>query len=305
MLDLTRLQALHAVATYGSVGAAADVLQISPSAVSQQLAKLERETRCPLVERQGRGVRLTDEALVLSEHATRILKQMEEAETDVASRRGAVVGRLAIAAFPTATRGLLVGALRTLAGRYPELTTTLTESDPVDTVPRVTRGEMDLGIVQDWNQDWNNVSLPVPDGLERADLCDDYADLAVPADHPLAAESVPLFELAGADWISPLQGTVCHDWLVHTFRNTGVEPRLRYYAEEYDTQLALVAAGLGVTIIPRLGRSRIPDGVRVLGVHPTVSRRVYAIWRSESSRRPAIRAALDALHTAADGLPQP
>lgn len=105
MLDLNRLKALHAVAVYGSVGAAAEALMVTPSAISQQLAKLERETGSVLIERNGRGVRLTDAAGLLADHAERILALVETAEADFEALRGEVVGRLSMAAFPTAARG--------------------------------------------------------------------------------------------------------------------------------------------------------------------------------------------------------
>ena len=127
MLQLERLRALHAVATYGSVVAAARALQVTTSAVSQQLAKLERETRTQLLERHGCGVRLTDSALLLVDHAAEILARVEHAESDLEAHRGAVVGRLSVGAFATAARGLLPAALRLIGARYPRLTVALTE----------------------------------------------------------------------------------------------------------------------------------------------------------------------------------
>src|SRR5690606_18363262 len=130
MLDLNRLKALHAVAVYGSVGAAAEALMVTPSAISQQLAKLERETGAPLLERNGRGVRLTDAAGLLAEHAERILALVEMAEADFEAMRGAVVGRLSIAAFPTAARGIMPQALALLKERHPGLQMLLYEREP-------------------------------------------------------------------------------------------------------------------------------------------------------------------------------
>src|SRR3954469_12707265 len=130
MLDLNRLKALHAVAVYGSVGAAADALMVTPSAISQQLAKLERETGAVLVERNGRGVKLTDAAGLLAEHAEKILALVETAEADFEALRGTVVGRLSMGAFPTAVRGIMPGALTIMRGHHPELEVQLYERDP-------------------------------------------------------------------------------------------------------------------------------------------------------------------------------
>jgi DNA-binding transcriptional LysR family regulator len=296
MLDLDRLRALSAVATYGSVSAAADVLHVTTSAVSQQVAKLERETGQKLLERNGRGVRLTDAAAMLAAHADRILAMVEEAESDLEAQRGEVVGELAVAAFPTAARGLVPTALRALGLKHPRLTVCLREQEPHAAVPLAVRGEIDLGIVQDWF----NVPLAIPDGLVKSSLLDDVADVALPAGHRLAERSVvDLGELHGDSWIAQSPGAICRDWLVHTLRSAGLEPRVAHTADEYATQLALVAVGLGTAIVPRLGRCDIPDGVRIVPVRPALTRHVYAIWRAEAARRPAIQAAVAALRASA------
>ncbi|MEO3799670.1 LysR family transcriptional regulator [Nonomuraea sp. B1E8] len=292
MLDLNRLKALHAVHVYGSVGAAADALMVTPSAVSQQIAKLERETGAKLMERNGRGVRLTDAAGLLAEHAERILALVETAEADFEALRGEVVGRLNAAAFPTAVRGVMPAALVALRKRHPDLWVQLHEREPERVVRDVARGELDLGVIQDWL----NRPMAIPDGLSRATLLDDIADVAIPAGHPLAGrKEVELAQLHGERWISGSPGTVCHDWLVFTLRSASIEPVIACMADEYPTQLALVAAGLGCAIVPRLGRDCVPDGVSLVPLRPRQSRRIYAIWRSDAARRPAIRAMVEAL----------
>ncbi|MFC4058676.1 LysR family transcriptional regulator [Planomonospora corallina] len=299
MLDLNRLKALHAVAVYGSVGAAAEALMVTPSAVSQQLAKLERETGATLLERNGRGVRLTDAAGLLADHAERILALVETAEADFEALRGAVVGRLSIGAFPTAARGLMPQALVLLRERHPELRIQLHEREPGRQLLEVSRGELDLAVVQDWV----NRPMAIPDGLSRATLFDDVADVVLPADHPLAGRAeIELAELSGERWISGSPGTVCHDWLVYTLRSAELEPEIACMADEYPTQLALAAAGQGCAIVPRLGRDSVPEGVRAVAVRPLPTRRIYALWRSDAARRPAIRAAVDVLRAASAGL---
>ncbi|MDP9863511.1 MULTISPECIES: LysR family transcriptional regulator [Streptosporangium] len=295
MLDLNRLKALHAVSVYGSVGAAADALMVTPSAVSQQLAKLERETGATLLERNGRGVRLTDAAGLLADHAERILALVETAEADFEALRGEVVGRLSIGAFPTAARGLVPAALVHLRERHPDLRLQLIEREPERQIREVARGELDLAVVQDWT----NRPMAVPEGLSRATLFDDIADVMLPEAHPLAGRSeIELAELSGERWISSSPGTVCHDWLVHTLRSAGLEPDIACMADEYPTQLALVAAEQGCAIIPRLGRDSVPAGVRVVPILPRPVRKIYTLWRSDAARRPAIRAAVEALRIA-------
>jgi DNA-binding transcriptional LysR family regulator len=296
MLDLNRLKALHAVSVYGSVGAAAEALMVTPSAISQQLAKLERETGATLLERNGRGVRLTDAAGVLAEHAERILALVETAEAEFEALRGAVVGRLGIGAFPTAARGIMPAALTLLKERHPGLDLLLYEREPERQIREVARGELDLAVVQDWL----NRPVAVPDGLSRATILDDIADLALPADHPLAGKrEINLADLCGEKWISSAPGQICYEWLVFTLRSAELEPTFSCMADEYPTQLALVAAGHGCAIVPRLGRDWVPEGVRMVPLLPRLTRRVSALWRTDAARRPAIRAAVEALRAAA------
>ncbi|RFS83352.1 LysR family transcriptional regulator [Actinomadura spongiicola] len=295
MLDLERLRALHSVATYGSVSAAADVLHVTTSAVSQQLAKLERETGQKLLERNGRGVRLTDAAELLVAHAERILSLVEQAQADLEAHRGSVVGQLTVAAFPTAIRGLMPAALRSLGADHPDLRVQAIEEDPMRSMPLVSRGDYDMAVVQDWNND----PLPLPEGLHKGVICDDVADVAVPASHPLAGrDTVDLKELAGDPWISSSPDSICCHWLLRTLRAVDSEPRIDHMAYEFATQLALAAAGLGNVILPRLGRCDVPPGVVILPLAAPLSRRVYAVWREEAARRPAIRAAVTALRAA-------
>src|SRR5512139_1546330 len=299
MLDLERLRALRAVAEHGSVSAAAEVLHVTTSAVSQQLAKLERETGQKLLERNGRGVRLTDAAELLAGHAERILAMVETAEADLEAHRGAVVGRLAVGSFPTAIRGLATAALVALRRKHPGLEVLIREYDPADSVPLVQRGDLDMAIIQDWD----NSPVTVPEGLERRLICVDLADIALPAGHPLAdRDVVELKELAGDPWISATPGSICCDWLTYTLRATDAEPRIEHMVYEYATQLALIAAGFGTAILPRLGRCDVPPDVRVVGLRPLLTRRIYAVWRGNAARRPAIRATVEALRAAA---PQP
>ncbi|MFI7104636.1 LysR family transcriptional regulator [Streptomyces sp. NPDC050161] len=295
MLNLDRLRTLHAVARYGSVSAAADGLHVTTSAVSQQIAKLEREAGQQLLAKNGRGIRLTDAGRLLADHAARILSQVELAEAELEAHRGQAVGELRLGAFPTAARGLFPAALAALRRAHPQLRARLTEMEPDESVRNVVRGDIDLAVVLDWY----NRPLSLPDGLAKEPLLDDPADVAIPADHALAhRRSVELEDLADDEWISWPQGEFCHDWLMFTLRSKGIEPRIAHMAEEHHTQLAFIAAGLGVAVAPRLGRGPVPDGVSVVPVRHTMRRHVYAIWRADADRRPSIRAAVSALSAA-------
>jgi DNA-binding transcriptional LysR family regulator len=292
MMDLGRLRALHAVAVHGSVGRAAVALGYTPSAVSQQISKLERETRTPLLEKRGRGVVLTDAAQELVATAEAVLTLVEQAEVGLEARRGQVSGRLFLAAFATAARGLLPPVLADLAARYPELELRVLESDPYLMAELVSRGEVDLAVVQDWS----NTRLPTPEGVTRRPLGVDAVDAVLPADHPLAArELLTVEDLRGQQWVNTPPGTICHDWLIQTLREVGEEPDIRFQAIEFDTQIALIGAGLCMGLVPRLGRAPLPVGVVARPVTPEPTRRVSVLWREQASRRPAIAAALEAL----------
>ncbi|WP_433044303.1 LysR family transcriptional regulator [Dactylosporangium sp. CS-033363] len=295
-LNLERLRVLHAVASTGSVVGAAAVLHVTTSAVSQQLARLERETGQELSERQGRGLRLTPAGLLLAGHAAELLAHAERVEASLAEHRGVVAGPLRVAAFATAARGLLPQVLRELRARHAGLEVGLAELEPHEALPLLRRGELDVAVVQDWAAD----PLAVGEGLGRRELLEDRFDVAVPADHWASGRpSVEVGELAGEEWISWSRGQICHDWLLGTFRGLGVEPRVAHTASEHSTQFALVAAGLGIAVVPRLGREAVPDGVRMVAITPVAVRRVFAVWRLATSPRPAIGAALTALDQAA------
>ncbi|MFD7445868.1 LysR family transcriptional regulator [Streptomyces sp. NPDC059909] len=296
MLNLERLRTLDALARHGSVSGAADGLHVTTSAVSQQMAKLEREVGQQLLAKNGRGVRLTDAGRLLADHAARILSQVEIAQADIEAQRGQVVGEVRIGAFPTAARGLFPAAAGVLRTAHPELRLRCSELEPEHGVRQVMRGDLDLAVVLDWS----NKRLPVPGGLARAQLLDDAADVAMPVDHPLAGRAeVDLEDFADDEWVSWPEGEFCYEWLVFTLRSKGIEPRIAHMAGEHHTQLALIAAGLGVCVTPRLGRGPVPEGVRLVPVRQKMLRHIYAIWRTDADRRPSIRAAVEALREAA------
>jgi DNA-binding transcriptional LysR family regulator len=290
MLNLDRLRALHAVSAHGSINAAAVTLNVTTSAVSQQLAKLEAETGQVLLERHGRGVRLTAAATALVSRTHRVLSLLEEAEAELDADETAVAGPITIAAFATAARGLAPQVIASLRRQYPQVAITFHEQEPHESIPKLVRRDVDLIIINDWE----NAPLALPEGLTKAPLFDDVADIALPPGHRLAkARRMKLSDLAGEEWIAWPSGSICHDFLIHTLRKQGTEPRVSHTAGEYATQLALVAAGLGACVLPRLGRGPIPKDVKVLPSEPALRRHVYAAWRTHATRKTAIRAAVE------------
>jgi DNA-binding transcriptional LysR family regulator len=160
MLNLDRLRALHAVSAHGSIIAAAETLNVTTSAVSQQLAKLELETGQTLLERHGRGVRLTDAANALVLRTHRVLSLLEEAEAELETSDTAVAGKSPSPRFATAARGLAPPALRRLRKKYPQLAITFHEQEPHESIPRLVRRDVDVIIINDWH----NAPIALPEG---------------------------------------------------------------------------------------------------------------------------------------------
>jgi DNA-binding transcriptional LysR family regulator len=236
---------------------------------------------------------LTEAGVLLARNAGDLLAHVERVEADLAGHRGTVVGTLAIAAFATAARGVMPGVLWDLRSRYPDLSVSLSEQEPHEAIPALRRGHLDVAVVQDWADH----VLRVPADLSRRDLLDDPFDVALPADHRLAERnSVAVHELVGEDWISWSSGQVCHAWLVRTLgTGDGMHSHVMHTASEHATQLALVSAGLGAAMIPRLGRDRAPSSIRFIPIEPPPTRHIFALWRTSSAARPVIGAVLETL----------
>jgi DNA-binding transcriptional LysR family regulator len=293
MIDLAALTSLRAVDTHGSVVAAAEALGFTPSAVSQQVKRLEKQTGVPLLERVGRGVILTDHGRHLVDAGGRLLADLEEVESTLHLRAGAVAGRLRVTAFSTAMRGLVAPVVRQLRDAHPDLTLSLTEREPWDTVDLVSSGQSDLGVVHRWG----DLPITIPDHLDTTVVAHDVADVVMRRDHPLAGRAaVTPRDLVDDDWIATPEGTICRQWLTRMYAGTGRLPRIAHTSMEFDSHLALVRAGLGIALVPRLGRQ--PLGDELVGVpahHPEPTREVIAVHRRSMADSPAVRAVLAAL----------
>src|SRR6185437_5783543 len=276
MIDLVALDALRAVGTHGSVVAAADALGFTPSAVSQQVKRLEKQTGVPLLE-QG----------------TRLLDDLEELQSGLHQQAGTVAGHVRLTAFSTAMRGLVAPALPAVLAAHPGLRVSLTEREPWDTVSLLASGQADLGVAHSWG----DLPLAVPDHLTRTVLADDLAEVIVRRDHPLAGRAVVTpRDLAGEDWVATPEGSICRQWLLRMYDGTGRLPRIAHVSMEFDSHLALVRAGLGIALVPRLGRPPLgPDLAAVPVADPVPSREIVALHRASMSDSPAIAALLAAL----------
>jgi DNA-binding transcriptional LysR family regulator len=301
MLELRRLRLLRELHERGTIAAVADALQFTPSAVSQQLSMLEREAGVQLLERFGRGVRLTDPALVLVEHAAVLLERAALAEADLEAAAGTVAGRGRIAGFQSVTLRLALPAMERLAREAPRLRCEAVEGEPEQTLPALALGDVDLVLGDEWPQN----PVRIPDGVQRHDLFGDPIHLILPSRHPLARanpEAVPLAELADAAWTT---GPAGMGWDAMTRRNCrdlgGFEPDIRHRTNDPEVILALVGRGLGVGMLPDLALPRRSSGValRTIAEGP-VTRSIFAATRTSDAARPSTQALLAAIREAAE-----
>lgn len=293
MIDLAALASLRAVDTHGSVVAAADALGFTPSAVSQQVKRLERQTGVPLLERVGRGVILTDHGRHLVDAGGRLLADLEKVEATLHQRAETVSGHLRLTAFSTAMRGLVAPVVRDLRAAHPDLTVALTEREPWETVDLVASGQSDLGVIHRWG----DVPITVPDHLTSTVVVHDVADVVVHRRHRLAErDRVAPRDLVEEDWVATPEGTICRQWLTRMYAGTGRLPRIAHTAMEFDSHLALARAELGIALVPRLGRQPLgPDLVAVPAHDPKPTREVIAVHRRSMADSPAVRAVLAGL----------
>jgi DNA-binding transcriptional LysR family regulator len=300
MLELRRLRLLSELHARGTIAAVADALQFTPSAVSQQLAMLEREAGLPLLERVGRGVRLTDAALVLVEHAEALLERTALAEADLAAAAGTVAGRGRIAGFESVALRLALPAMQSLAQRAPRLRCELSELEPEEALPGLALGDLDLVLADEWEHQPQRL----PAGVERHDLLSDPVRLALPARHPAARrhpEAVPLAELAGEAWATGHAGLGWDEMTRRTCQELGgFEPDVRHRTNDAAISLAVVARGLAVTMLPDLALPDHHPGVELRDIaERPMNRAIFAATRSTDAARPSTQALLAAVREAA------
>ncbi len=281
MLDLQRLRLLRELSRRGTVTAVAQALSFSPSAVSQQLATLEREAGVALLERVGRRVRLTPQGEILVEHADVLLREMERAESALARSVDDVSGTLRVAAFQTAVMSLLPPALVDLAARHPRLRVEVTELEPPDALPALTAGDLDVVVGEEYP---GHPLTPTP-GTARTDLGTDELLLVVPA----GSGHRELRSLAEHVFVLEPEGSGARVWAVERCREAGFEPDVRFTTTDLSLHLTYVEAGLACALVPALA---LP-GDRTVDVHRLRDRpvrRLLSLVRAGSGGRPDIEA---------------
>jgi len=294
MLDVRRLRVLKEVAEQGSFSAAAESLAYTQSAVSQQIAALERESGATLVDRGPRGIRLTDAGRALVTHAEDILCRLGAAEAELE----AIAGRVRLSAFPTAGATLVPLAVKTFIARHPAVELQLYEREPEDAVVMLKSGELDIALSIGY-EGAGTVHNPT-DGVEEIDLCEDPTYLAMPADHRFARKTrARLSDFAEESWIhSACKGT-CGAVALKALHNAGFEPTVVFETDDYNVAQGLVAAGMGVTLLPEMALQNLREDivVRPLGTQVT-HRRIMACLLEGAYRSPATEAMVGILHEA-------
>ena len=293
MLDVKRLNILREVANQNSFSGAADSLYLSQSAVSQQIATLEREVGMRLLDRTREGPKLTDAGRVLVTHAEAAIARLEEAERDLASIAGLEGGELRLASFPSASATVLTEAVSIFHRRHPGVRLTVADAEPEESLPRLRAGEIDLALTFDYP------SIPKPEerDLDRELVLTESMYVALPADHPLATRpTVPLGELSDMTWLCGSLPSTCGEVVLAACRSAGFEPQVGFETDDYHVMQGFIVAGLGTTLLPDLALPTLRDGLVVRPTTPTApQRRVWATVRSEGSRSPSTQAMLEIL----------
>lgn len=292
MLDVRRMQILRAVVTSGSVTSAAGNLGYTPSAISQQLAVLEREAGTALLERVGRGVRPTAAGQLLTEHAAILSKNLTEAESALRDLKEGRTGNLSVRYFATAGVALVPPAMAQLREHHPGLQIDLKLIDPEDPLPEVEQGRADVAIVVFPR------STPTRTNVQLIHLMNDPLRAVLPRGHRLAAKRVlDLADLADEPWVgSDWVPGPCQDLVLNACAAAGFTPKVTVESEDYATTQGFVAAGLGVALVPGLGLNTTHSGVLVRRVRrPEPTREIYAAIRDSGASNPAVQAFLSAL----------
>ncbi len=293
MLDVKRLRVLREVAARGSFSAAAEALAYTQSAVSQQIATLEREAGTVLVDRRARGVRLTEAGSALVRHADVILARLADAEAELEAIAGVRGGRLRLVSFPTAGATIAPRAIGRFREQHPGVEVTLQPREPADGLDCLKAGECDIALTIEAGFE------PIADtAIQRHHLLDDPLYVCLAARHPVAAKArLRLVDLADESWIMGVPGT-CPDDLIlrRACQIAGFEPRTAFQSDDYSAIQGFVAAGVGVCFIPDLALIAVRDDVVIRRVEgPPFARRVLAATLAGAFVSPAAAAMLEIL----------
>jgi len=295
MLDLRRLAVLRAYAAEGTIVGAAEALAFTPSAVSQQLAQLQREAGVPLLRRSGRRLELTDAGRTLVERASELLDRVEEVQAELATHAGQVRGVVRVAGFQTAALELAVPAIERVRNVHPAVAVEIVELDAEESLPLLARGGVDIAIAEEYDHAPRRRVAQ----LDRRYLAPDELVVVLPRDHPASrrAGRVRLADLADTPWATARTGTAYADMFARICRAVaGFEPEVRHRAGDMRLLLDLVARAGVAALLPALGRPERDERVVVRRPEEDdFARAIFAATRRSDRRRPATAAVLDAI----------
>jgi DNA-binding transcriptional LysR family regulator len=295
MLEPRRLRLLRELAMRGTIAATAQACGYTPSGVSQQLALLEREVRMPLLVREGRRVALTEAARVLVGHAERVLAELEAAEAALAGLAGSVAGTVRLAAFPTAAAAFVPAAIARCRSEHPDLRVLLEEQETDEAVAAVRSGALDLALVYEYAL----LARLAEPGVDVEPLLTEPLLAALPAGRA-APDPLPLSALRDEAWIAPHSDTALRTVLDRACGLAGFAPAVDYASDDYTVIVALVAAGLGVSLLPRLAAGSLSIDVQLRPVvEPALTRTVSIVTRAGGREQPAVAALAGCLREAA------
>jgi DNA-binding transcriptional LysR family regulator len=300
-VDWRKLRLLHELDRRGTIAATADAMYLTPSAVSQQLAGLAREVGVPLLERRGRSVVLTGQARVLLAHAEEMRELAERTRAALDAWADGTVGRVRIGSMATGITALVGPAIVRLRDERPGLTVRVSEREPDEALDLLDAGELEIAVTVDYP------GAPSREDARyrRVDLISDVMDAVVPASHPLAGrDSIHLAELAGDVWAGAAANDACGHIVTGICAAAGFSPDVQHYCQEWDAVAALVAAGVGVALIPRSAQPLRPRDLAVLPVAGApATRLLFALTRAGTEQDPATRSTLEALEAVAAARP--
>jgi molybdate transport repressor ModE-like protein len=297
MLDVRRMRVLREVAACGSFSAAAESLSFTQSAVSQHVAALEREAGTQLVERGRRGVRLTEAGRVLVGHADAILARIESAEDDLAALAGLRGGRLRLISFQSGGSTLAPRAVAAFRERHPQVELSMLEAEPDEAGERLRSGDVDLALVYDHESTPGLLAAE----LQLTHLLDDRYDAILPAGHALAGRRrLSLSDLSGEPWVASTSMCGCRQITESVCREAGFAPNVAFEADETQAAQALVAAGVGVTLLPQLALTTMHPGVVARRLSDPPARRIWAARLEGAYASPASDAMLQTLADVAE-----
>jgi DNA-binding transcriptional LysR family regulator len=296
MLNPRRLRLLLELSERGTIAAVAEALQFTPSTVSQQLAALEHEAGVPLLERGPRSVRLTHAGTALAARAAEILASLSAARADVQAVGGLERGMLELASFPSAGATLVTEALAWLAAELPGLATTVVEAEPAESLVMLTEGEVDLAVVYEYAY----TPLAPGDALALVHLLDDPMLACVPPALLPASGRLSLARLREERFVAGRVDSPCAAFARAACRDAGFEPEIAFETDDIGFTCALVAAGLGVALMPELLLRTAAGRPDTIPPEPALPpRRIYVAFRRAAERLAGVRAGLDALARAA------